>query len=250
MVGKTQKQRAYGFLREKLIAGELPPGSRLSDVALSKEIGISRTPVREAINQLASEDLVELIPHNGAFVKVPDERELIELYDLRQLLETFAVTRAASMISEENLSRIEGLIESMDTAIEELAASGSDKPTAALRHRWVMTDYAFHLVLFQSCDNRKVMRIASDLRMLTQAFIFRKDDPDTSPLEVMREANGEHRDLFHALEEGNQKRASEIIARHIERAKNKTLANRLGDSKPARKADPDWLDSVRAVINS
>src|SRR5690606_31788629 len=138
----TQKQRAYQFLREKLIAGELNPGSRLSDLALAKEIGMSRTPVREAINQLASEDLVELVPHNGAFVKVPDEREVEELYDLRQLLETFAVERAAAQIGAENLQRLESLIESMDEIIAELAVLGEEKPPAEIRRRWVMTDYA------------------------------------------------------------------------------------------------------------
>src|SRR5690554_6680547 len=128
MANMTQKQRAYDFIREKLIAGELHPGTRLSDVALSKEIGVSRTPVREAINQLASEDLVELVPHNGAFVKVPDEQELVELYDVRQLLETYAVTRAAAQINPGNLRKLEEMIDLMDAIISQLAASGKKKP--------------------------------------------------------------------------------------------------------------------------
>src|SRR5690606_4557639 len=212
----TQKQRAYRFLREKLIAGELPPGSRLSDLALSKEIGVSRTPVREAINQLANEHFVDLIPRAGAFVKVPDRRELADLYDLRQLLESYAVKQAAAQIQADNLKKLEEIINSMDAIIAELAAGPQPRPTPELRRRWVMTDYAFHLVLFQSCGNQKITQIAGELRMLTQAFTFRKDDPRTSPLETMRQANREHRALFEALKEGNKRRAGQIITRHLE----------------------------------
>ncbi len=246
----TQKQRAYDYLREKLIAGELSPGSRLSDIALAKEIGISRTPIREAINQLANEDLVQLVPHNGAFVKVPDEEELIELYDLRKLLETYAVKQAAGNMSEGNLRQLIEMITHMDMIIKELKNSGREAPTAAIRRRWVMTDYAFHLVLFKSCGNRKVMRIASDLRMLTQAFIFRKEDPKISPIEVMRIANKEHREVFRALESGKGDEASEVIDRHLDRAKNATLANYATVCQSTPEQEPEWLTSVRGVINN
>lgn len=244
----TQKQRAYDYLREKLIAGELPPGSRLSDIGLAKEIGISRTPVREAINQLASEDLVDLVPHTGAFVKVPDEEDLVELYDLRELLETYAVARAAEKIGVENLERLKEMIDHMDSIIGELVDSGREKPSSDLRGRWVMTDYAFHLVLFKACGNRKVMRIASDLRMLTQAFIFRKDDPEVSPIDIMKQANREHRQLYNALRRGDAAKAGDVLSRHIERAKNKTLANYRAIPDRDGKREPEWLSSVREVI--
>src|SRR5580704_7630282 len=109
----TLKQHAYKLIRKRLLSGSLPPGGRLSDDALAKELGISRSPVREAISQLTSEGLVEYRPRSGAYVRVPEPRELAEWYETRIALEGFAVMRAAERITEPQLSELAQLSDEM-----------------------------------------------------------------------------------------------------------------------------------------
>ena len=91
-MSSSLKQLAYQHLRTRLLSGALPPGQRISAYDSAKELGISQTPVREAIGLLESEGLVHQIPKLGVFVRRPDRREIAELYDLRILLEGFAAT--------------------------------------------------------------------------------------------------------------------------------------------------------------
>ncbi len=251
MAALTQKQKAYEFIREKLISGEFSAGTRLSDIALSRQIGVSRTPVREAIHQLASESLVELIPRNGAVVKSPDSKELEDLYDLRELLETYAARKAATEIGQDNLTRLRQLCDQMDSVISELVSRPDPTPDAEIKKRWMMTDYAFHQLILRAGGNQKVLRIATDLRMLTQSFIFRKDDPAIAPATTMQQANREHYELLAALEKGDRKAAVRILGKHLSRAKKVTLANYAHASqKPRSGEDPEWLHSLRDLIHT
>ena len=103
----TLKQHAYEVIRTKILSGVLKPGSRLSDELLARELGISRSPVREAISQLASEGMVDYRPRTGAYVKGPDRCELEELYEIREPLERYAARKAAAGISPEGIARLE-----------------------------------------------------------------------------------------------------------------------------------------------
>ena len=91
-----------------LTRGDLAPGTRLVNRSLAKELGISFTPLREAINQLASEGLVEYVPGGGAFVRRLDRHQLAQLYDLREALEPFAAAEAAKHITEHELEELRG----------------------------------------------------------------------------------------------------------------------------------------------
>src|SRR5271169_1260355 len=97
------KIHAYEHIRKRLLSGDLAPGASLSPALLAKEIGISHTPVREAISQLESEGLVERLPRLGARVRLIDRRELEELFELRETLEADAAAWAAERISEEQI---------------------------------------------------------------------------------------------------------------------------------------------------
>src|SRR5262245_15044729 len=93
--GGTLVQRAYEHIQEAILSGHLPAGSVVSEAVLAKSLGISRTPVGEAIRQLAREGLVQQVPRYGTIVKPIDRRELIELYEMRAALESYAAARAA-----------------------------------------------------------------------------------------------------------------------------------------------------------
>ena len=97
---------ATELIREAIIDGRLEPGRRLKEEELARELGISRTPVREALLMLQAEGLVDAIPNRGAIVRVHTTDDLDDLYQLRALLEGFAARRAAARVGEEELNQL------------------------------------------------------------------------------------------------------------------------------------------------
>jgi DNA-binding GntR family transcriptional regulator len=116
----STSSKAAEFLRLQIANGTLKPGQRISELALSGQLGISRSPIREALAQLSLEGLVESIPYKGTYVKALDARRLKNLVELRVVLEEFAVRRAAEKASSRELDGMELLIE----AIRERAVAG------------------------------------------------------------------------------------------------------------------------------
>ncbi|MCF7849436.1 MAG: GntR family transcriptional regulator, partial [Kiritimatiellales bacterium] len=112
---KTHAKRAYDHLRTKLLSGEFSPGSRILYGPLGKELGISATPVREAIGQLANEGFVELVPQLGAVVRRVSRDELVELYEMREALEPYAAARAAERINAGRLDELGQQLDCMDS---------------------------------------------------------------------------------------------------------------------------------------
>ena len=100
------RQQAYDRIRELLRSGDLSPGDRVSSLGLSKRLGISRTPVREALSRLCSDGVVREVPGFGVMVHIPDEKELVELYGLREVLECYAAREAARHITNEEVVRL------------------------------------------------------------------------------------------------------------------------------------------------
>ena len=121
------KKLAYDHIRMNLFNGNLSPGMLLSPVTLAKEIGVSHTPVREAISQLESEGLVEQLPRVGARVKVIDRRELEELFDLREMLEGGAAAKAAERITAGEIAELRDLSERFHGLAGQLQEAGADR---------------------------------------------------------------------------------------------------------------------------
>ena len=109
----TLSQRVYEHLRDEILADHLLPGTELSEVALSKELAISRGPIREAMGRLAAEGLITMRPRRRAEVRSLTAQELIDAYQVREALEVMAVRLAIPRVTEAGLSRLEELIEAI-----------------------------------------------------------------------------------------------------------------------------------------
>ena len=148
----TNAVRARDALREAILTGTLPPGSRLRAEPLAERLQTSRTPVREALMLLAREGLVEIEPRRGAVVRSFDAADLADLYDVRSLIEPYAARRAATRIEAADLARLDEICDladargaADDAAVEDqvalneefhrivVAAAGSPRLEAALR---------------------------------------------------------------------------------------------------------------------
>src|ERR1700709_2667358 len=120
----TIRERAYQYIQSQIAAGELSSGVAISELLLAKELGSSRTPVREAIGQLVSEGLLEQTPNRGTIVVRLTREDIIDLYELREALEVYVVAKVArDQLAPEDLQRLQKLSDGILTLIEELETS-------------------------------------------------------------------------------------------------------------------------------
>ena len=116
----TASHRAYEEIRRRIFAGVYPAGVRLREDELSAAIGVSRTPVREALRRLDAEGLVVNVPNRGAHVASWTEEELNDIFEIRSLLESYAARRAATRLTTEELDRLQALTQEMDSCLDAL----------------------------------------------------------------------------------------------------------------------------------
>lgn len=208
----SQRDRAYEFIRDSLVSGRLPPGSRLSHRQIAKEIGTSFIPVREAIRQLVSEGLVRDEPKTGSYVMEISRQELAELYDLREALETHAVLKAAERIRLTELAEIERACDQMEAILEEIRQSGVTEWTSKRNDEWMMADVHLHLTLLRAAGNRRALKAVSDLRVMTHVFGHRLAERQLSDLErICRQ----HRALLDALRQRDAGAARAVLIEHL-----------------------------------
>jgi DNA-binding GntR family transcriptional regulator len=177
--------QAYKILRNGITSGQLEPGMRLKETELEQELAVSRTPIREALNQLSKEGLVEIIPRRGAFVKRWSKQEALEVLFLREALEGLAGRLAVEKITDQEIDGLEGLM----TAYQ----SGSLD--------YVEADKRFHEGIVIACGMDRLKELIWNLydsvqtkKILSLSFINE---------ERIRESMAEHRKIIDALRERN-----------------------------------------------
>jgi len=156
----SMRTKAYTHIQRKIAAGELAAGSALSELALAKELGSSRTPIREAIGQLVAEGFLEQTPNRGAVVVQLTRQDIVELYELREALEVYAVGKAArERFRTSGLERLQGLADEIPTLKAELEISGGDTLNARQMHRFVASDLGFHTLLMRMAGNARILKV-------------------------------------------------------------------------------------------
>ena len=205
----TLRELALRYLRERIVSGDLAPGARLSDLLLSKEIGISRTPVREAIQQLAADGLVEVIPHQGAVVRTPSADELDELYEIRALLEGRAAARAATRRTAAEAEELLAICRDME-AIAAPATGGLD---AAATARQRTLDLAFHERVLALSGQRQLQRLVESAGVIARPF---ETMGEVMSVAALTSAVRHHRRVAEAIAAGDAELARQAMTDHIE----------------------------------
>jgi DNA-binding GntR family transcriptional regulator len=213
------KRVAYDQIRADLQSGKLTAGSILSAAGMAKQLGISHTPVREAISQLETEGFVEQVPRLGHQIIAVSRAELDELFELREFLEVGAVAKAARRISPE---AIEQLWEFCDHYLR-LAKLWRDTDDVAKRDdvlaNMARVDAAFHIQLLMASGNRRLIKLVGDLHLM--AFLFRRHAqiPRAAALARWARAHREHCRIVRALARRDGLLAATTMQRHLEDAK-------------------------------
>ncbi len=202
--------RAYSYLRKAILLGELKPRERLVESDLAERIGVSRTPIREALRGLAEQGLVQIFPHRGAVVSDLSPEEVENIHAVRICLEVFASRLALSSITPERLKEISGL----EAACARLA-SGRD--ILAL----IDADERFHDAIYATARNPRLLEI---IRQLRQRIAFVRFIGWSIPDRVVHSV-AEHRQMVHMLHTQDRVRLLRLTRSHIQVAKDVYLAH-------------------------
>ena len=209
----TLRERAYAHIQRKIAVGELPPGRAISEVSLAKEFGMSRSPIREALGQLAAEGILEQSPNRGTVVPRLTRQDIIELYELREALEVYAVGKAASLPPlRADLSKLQALTDAILGLKDELERSGKSELNPEQMQRFVNYDLGTHMLLMRMAANARIQRIVNDTRLLIRIFAMPRRGHTVGLLE---DIHSKHSDILRAIKEQDRQRAMSAISEHI-----------------------------------
>jgi DNA-binding GntR family transcriptional regulator len=196
----TLSQRVYDHLREEILSDRLPPGTELSEVAISTELEISRGPIREAMGRLASEGLIKVRPRRRAEVRSLTPHELIDAYEVREALEVLAVRLAVPRVSEADLTRLDQLIDQM-----------ADHAKANAIGDFFAANVEFHETLCELSGNSKLQEVHHRLEGEIGRFQART-------LALRGSLDGsltEHRAIIAAIRLRDADKAAALTAAHV-----------------------------------
>lgn len=210
----TAVDHAYEQIWRKLIAGEWQPGERLSDLDLSAQFQVSRTPVRQALHNLAQNELVRFDPRRGFSVREFTAQDVHEMYDVRASLEALAVSLAAPDL---DAAELRATLKQVD---EVRSAVGGDDVLSFLQH-----DFRFHNLLIRASGNGRLVRMLAALRGQVSVFQIR----DTGYPQRMEAALDGHERVLRALLAGDFEDAEGLLREHIIQAKGGVLADMFAE---------------------
>lgn len=191
---------AYQRIKDAIRMAELQPGQPLSEVGLSKTLGISRTPVREALQALAQEGLVQIIPGRAVTVAAPSINEVMDAIHIRYLLEPEVVRLAAKSLTDEQIKVLYETVSNLEEAAE-----------ADDRAAWSATDNIFHVTLSNACPNRLLGEFSLQIRNRISYLSIDVQD-DTARLKA---CTAEHRTIVEKLAAGDAEGAEQAMKHHI-----------------------------------
>lgn len=197
---KPLREIVFATMREAIINGDFKPGQRLMEVQLAEQMGVSRTPVREAIRKLELEGLVVMVPRKGAYVAGLSSEDVKEVLEIRAVLEGLAASLAAEKASEEDIAMLKEIVDKFVTA-------AGEEDVVKLIH----LDSDFHDVMYRASKNKKLIQLISSLREQVQRFrvaYFTK----IKNTEILI---AEHNELLDAIVGGDSAKARIVAETHI-----------------------------------
>jgi len=199
---------AYYTLREAILSGQLNNGEIYNEAVLAKSLGISRTPVREALLELASQGLVSFLPRRGVAVVRFTAQDVEEIFELRSAIELTAVEKACRTQPRPDFHKAEKVLQRQQNAY--------DKKNAAA---FMQADRKFHGVFFSLTSNRRMIAIMENISDSLHVMGLQAMTVSGRMLQVLKE----HAAVLAAVQEGNVAAAASAMARHLEQSKRAVL---------------------------
>ncbi len=190
----------FNTLRDAILTGKLQPGERLMENQLAEKLGVSRTPIREALRMLELENLVELVPRKGAQVLDMSEKDIIDVLELRGVLEALGVKLACKNMSDDEIVRLKKAHAEMMQTFE----SGDVEKMAD-------ADENFHDIIFNATGNDKLIQIINNLRI--QLYRYRLAHLKSASQKVVIEE--QHKKIISAIENRVPSEGSKVAYEHV-----------------------------------
>ena len=212
------EEMVFSRLEEEILSGELTRGTALGEIALSKRLGVSRTPVRGALHRLAEEGLVEILPNRGATVIGINIDDLVDIYNIRERLEGLASALAAKRATVDEISRLTEAVELAEFYISKNDAEHIKE-----------LDTVFHSIIYAASGSRFLSRTLSELHRKIKSYRKRSL---SVPGRLERSAD-EHREILEAIRRGDAEEADRLTSNHIKYALNNMILafNGTGDGE-------------------
>ena len=192
----------FNTLRQAILRGELKPGERLMEVQLANKLGVSRTPIREAIRKLELEGLVLMIPRKGAEVADITEKSLMDVLEVRKALEELAVQLCCDKITGKEIEELHRAADDFRRILKT-----SDDVTEIAE-----ADVRFHDIIYLATGNQKLIQILNNLR--EQMYRYRVEcikRKESHPILI-----AEHEEIIRRIENKEKKESADIVCRHID----------------------------------
>ena len=202
------REIVYEELKMQILTGKIVPGTRMMEVELAEDMGVSRTPIREAIRKLEKEGLVTIEPRRGAYASQISTKDMVDILEVRQDMEGLAAFFAASRMTEEQMAELKKASDSYNIAV-------SEGNTANM----IVYDTKFHRIIVESCNNNILVQMIEQLQELVLRFRYIYYD-NFRRAENMPE---EHRQIMEAIQEGRARDARSAADVHIDRLKEMVI---------------------------
>ena len=198
----------FNTLRQAILRGELKPGERLMEIQLANKLGVSRTPIREAIRKLELEGLVLMIPRKGAEVADITEKSLKDVLEVRRALEELSVKLTCDRITKEEIKELE-------QAAENFRKTMKSKDITEIAE----ADVRFHDVIYTATKNQKLIQLLNNRheQMYRYRIEYLKDE------EVYPKLLKEHKEIIERINRGEKEEAARIVCEHIDNQVNAVM---------------------------
>lgn len=205
---KPLRELVLEAIREAIINGTLKPRERLMEIQLAEDLGVSRTPVREALRKLEIEGFIVMVPRKGAYVADLTFKDIADVFEIRSALEALAAALAAERITNEELEEMERLLVQKAEAITN---EDIDKV--------VLVDTKFHEAIYKASRNERLTNIINNLREQIQRFRA----TSLAYPGRMKASLDEHRSIVEALQARDVKLSRKLAGKHIENAESSMI---------------------------
>lgn len=201
-------------LRDAILSGVLAGGQPLRQDEIAEQFGVSRMPVREALRQLEGEGMVTFYPHRGAVVSELSYREVVEVTELRLILEPSALRKAFESLGKEELARAEEVLEEIDEEED-------------LRGRWGELNWRFHATLFAPADRPRLLEVIKAQHTAYERYLRLH-----LTLSDYEKPQRQHYELLELCRNGEEEAATELLVHHIQDTSELLLSHLRKDSEP------------------
>jgi DNA-binding GntR family transcriptional regulator len=236
------RARAYIHIQKMIASRQLTAGSAVSELAIARDLGISRTPIREAIGQLVAEGLLDQVPNRGAAVVQLRRQDIVELYEIREALEVYAVGKAVrNQVSRGDLEKLQQLADSMLALKQELDKSARSALDGQEMHRLASCDLAFHTLLMRIAMNSRILKVVNETRLMIRIFGIHRDGHTATRIEQIYQ---HHCEIIESLAHGNRERVMNLVSHHIQASLQERLDEFDHREREAslRETLPEFLD--------